>query len=125
MKKSTAPKKPAAKPSTKPSTKTSTKPSTNPTSKTSNKPASKPSQKENPKEKNIKNTKPCDKKDEKQNVDKRAFISSQSPKMEKIEIKPKLNMKCIKSIQAHDDWVEKALIIQSGKIITIALDGEK
>ena len=32
-------------------------------------------------------------------------------------------MKCIKTVQAHDDWVEKALILSSGKILTIALDG--
>ena len=32
-------------------------------------------------------------------------------------------MKCIKTVQAHDDWVEKALILESGKIITVALDG--
>ena len=56
-------------------------------------------------------------------VDIRAFISGEAPKVEKIEIKPKSNMKCIKTVQAHDDWVEKALILESGKILTIALDG--
>ena len=121
MKKSTGPstKKPATKPATKSATKTSTK--------TSTKPAAKPAQKATAtKQKEISNNKPCDKKEkkeEKQNVDKRAFISKESPKMEKIEIKPKLNMKCIKTVQAHDDWVERALILASGKVITVALDG--
>ena len=120
MKKSTANKKPATKPAAKPTT----KPSTNPSTKPSSKPATKPAQKEKPKEKNN-NPKQCDKKqkDEKQNVDTRAFVSTQNPKLEKVEIKPKTSMKLIKSIQAHDDWVEKALISQSGKIITISLDG--
>ena len=31
-------------------------------------------------------------------------------------------MKCIKTIQAHDDWVEKAIILTSGKVVTIGLD---
>jgi WD40 repeat protein len=121
MKKSTAPttKKPVTKPANKPTSKPTTKPST--------KPATKPAQKvTGQKQKEVGNNKPCDKKEkkeEKQNVDKRAFISKESPKMEKIEIKPKLNMKCIKTVQAHDDWVEKALILASGKVITIALDG--
>lgn len=113
MKKSNAPS--TKKPSTKPTTKTATK--------TSTKPSSKPAQKtEAPKKKEIPNKK-CEKKEEKQNVDKRAFVSAENPKMEKIEIKPKLNMKCIKTVQAHDDWVERALILASGKIITVALDG--
>ena len=124
MKKSTGPsKKPATKPSTKPSTKTSTKPSTKPSNKPSTKPDSKPPTKPAPKKNEINNNKPCTKKEEQQNLDKRAFVSAESPKMEKIEIKPKLNMKCIKTVQAHDDWVERALILASGKIITIALDG--
>ncbi len=31
-------------------------------------------------------------------------------------------MKCIKTIEAHDDWVEKAIILSSGKVVTIGLD---
>ena len=121
MKKSTAPT------TKKPVTKSANKPTSKPTTKPSTKPATKPAQKvTGQKQKEVGNNKPCDKKEkkeEKQNVDKRAFISKESPKMEKIEIKPKLNMKCIKTVQAHDDWVEKALILASGKVITIALDG--
>ncbi len=31
-------------------------------------------------------------------------------------------MKCIKTIEAHDDLVEKAIILSSGKVVTIGLD---
>ena len=121
MKKSTNPstKKPATKPAAKPATKTSTNSNTKQSVKTSTKSAQKSTI---PKEKDS-NKKTCEKKEDKKIVDKRAFISAESPKLEKVEIKPKLNMKCIKTIQAHDDWVERALILNSGKIITIALDG--
>lgn len=32
-------------------------------------------------------------------------------------------MKCLMTVQAHDDWVEKALLLTNGKVITIGLDG--
>ena len=117
MKKSNVPtsKKPVAKPATKTSTKPAAKPST--------KPAPKPQQKTTGTKPKETNNKPCTKKEEKENVDKRAFVSAENPKLQKLVVKPKLNMKCIKTVQAHDDWVERALILASGKICTIGLDG--
>ena len=38
-------------------------------------------------------------------------------------MKIRTSMKCVKTIQAHDDWVEKAIIISNGKVVTIGLDG--
>ena len=115
MKKSTQTKGPAAKkPATKqPAAKPAAKPTTKPTNKPTAKPTSKPS------------TKPCDKKvsntkEKEKVVDKRAFVSGEAPKkIEKVEIKERTEMKCIKTIQAHDDWVEKALILSNGKVVTI------
>ena len=126
--------KPATKPASKPLTKSTAKPTTNPaskpltksTAKPATKPAAKPptkdTKKEDPK-------KPCDKKkisntkEKEISVDKRAFVSGEAPKkVEKIEIKERTNMKCIKTFQAHDDWVEKAIILSSGKVATIGLD---
>ena len=113
--KTQASKKPATKPTTKPATKTSTKPAT----KAPSKPAAKTgaTKKEQPK-------KPCDKKatntkEKDISVDKRAFVSGEAPKkFEKEEMKIRTSMKCIKTIQAHDDWVEKAIIVSNGKVVT-------
>jgi WD40 repeat protein len=124
MKKSTqskaTTKKPAAKPAAKPTTKPATKPSSKPAPKQVAKDIKK---KEDPK-------KPCDKKKAASNtkekeisVDKRAFVSGEAPKkVEKIEIKVRTSMNCIKTVKAHDDWVKKAIILSSGKIATIGLD---
>ena len=99
-----------------------TKPSSSIKSSTKNssKPSSKIPQKASQQKPKEINNKLCAKKEEKkekekENLDKRAFVSKESPNLiEKIDIKPKLNMKCIKTVQAHDDWVEKALILESG-----------
>ena len=122
--------KPAAKPSTKPATKPTTKPAAKPTAKPTSKPAVKESintkQKEQPKKTVEKKTEQKKKttKEKDEGVDKRAFVSGEAPKkVEKVEIKIRTDMKCIKTVQAHDDWVEKAIIVSSGKIVTIGLDG--
>ena len=122
--------KPAAKPSTKPASKPTTKPASKPTAKPTSKPAVKESintkQKEQPKKTVEKKTEQKKKttKEKDEGVDKRAFVSGEAPKkIEKVEIKIRTDMKCIKTVQAHDDWVEKAIIVSSGKIVTIGLDG--
>ena len=67
-----------------------------------------------------KNTKAADNK----GTDKRAFVSHESQKkVQNVEIVKKSNMKCIKTINAHEDWVEKVRLLSNGKIITASQDG--
>lgn len=57
------------------------------------------------------------------NVDKRAFISHEAPpKPEKKEIVKKTNMKCIRTIEAHKDWIEQVVMVNN-YLVTCAEDG--
>jgi len=116
--KAPASKKPAAKPATKAPSKPAAKPATKAV--VTNK------KKEEPKKGNDKKQtqKKTNTKEKNVDVDKRAFVSGEAPKkVEKVELKIRTNMKCIKTVQAHDDWVERALLLSSGKIVTVGLDG--
>jgi len=98
---------------------TSTKPSA-----TKSTTSSKPTKKESNPKKEEKSSTKKEKAKEVQTVDKRAFVSGEAPIKEiKHEIVIKTNMKCIKSVQAHDDWVERAIILSNGTIASVGLDG--
>ena len=99
------------------------------TSKTTTKPAatktaSKPAATKKQDTKKTSNTHKNHEKKEDTTIDKRAFVSGESTKkVQNTEIIRKSNMKCVKTIQAHEDWVEKIIMLSNGKIITTSQDG--